>query len=259
MRRQFAGRTFSILQRRGKDGKRMGNPATHHYVLIAGAWHGGWVWRHVAKGLRAAGHEVSAPTLTGLGERRHLGQDVDLDLHIEDVVAHMEMERLTDVTLVGWSYGGMVITGVLARIPDRIRAIIYLDAFVPEDGRALVEYLPPETQGAWEDYRETDGLLPPFPAERLGLTGPSQVAFVVPRLVPHPVETLYQPIRAPKPRRPIPTAYIRCIRNPAPHFNAALDAIRKDSAVRIDTIDTGHSCMVTEPAETTRLLLKYGG
>lgn len=236
----------------------MGNPATHRYVLIHGGFCGGWIWRNVVKGLHAAGQEVSTPTLTGLGERRHLQQGVDLDLHVEDVVAHIEMERLTDVTLVGWSYGGMVITGVLARIPDRIRAIIYLDAFVPEDRRACVEYVSPETRTAWDKHRETDELVPPFPAERLGLTGPAQIAFVMPRLVPHPVQTLYQPVKAPKQRPPIPTAYIRCTRNPAPHFNAALEEIRKDPAVRIDTIDSGHSCTVTEPAETTRLLLKYG-
>jgi pimeloyl-ACP methyl ester carboxylesterase len=236
----------------------MGNEPTRHYVLIAGAFHGGWVWREVAEGLRAEGHTVSTPTLTGLGERRHLCQGADLDMHVEDVVAHIEMEELSDVTLVGWSYGGMVITGVLARIPKRIRAIIYLDAFVPEDGKALIAYVSSETRAAWDKLRGTDGLLPPFPAERLGLTGPAQIALVMPRLVAHPMETLYQPAKALKRRPPIPTSYIRCTDNPAPHFNAALEQIRKDPAVLVDTIDTGHSCMVTEPAETTRLLLKYG-
>lgn len=237
----------------------MANSAQHHYVLIAGAFCGGWLWRDVAEGLRDAGHGVSAPTLTGLGERRHLGQGIDLALHIEDVVAHIEMERLPQVTLVGASYGGMVITGVLARIPNRIRAIVYLDAFVPEDGKALIDYLQPETQAAWEDYRETDGLLPPFPAERLGLTDPMQIAAVIPRLVPHPIETCYQPVRALKRRAAIPTAYIRCQRYPAPHCDDALERLRKEPAIRIAAIDTGHLPMVTAPAETVRLLMKYGG
>ena len=142
----------------------MTNHATHTYVLIAGAWHGGWVWRQVAAGLRAIGHEVTAPTLTGLGERRHIGENVDLDTHIEDVIAHIEMEGLTNVTLVGWSYGGMVITGVLARIPEKIKAMIYLDAFVPANGKALVDYVPPATRAAWDKVKEADGLLPRCPS-----------------------------------------------------------------------------------------------
>src|SRR5208283_3726244 len=94
------------------------------YVLLHGAWHGGWVWRDVASGLRAMGHAVTTPTLTGLGERRHVGNDTaDLATHIEDVVAHIEMEELQDITLVGWSYGGMVVTGALARIPHRIKSL----------------------------------------------------------------------------------------------------------------------------------------
>ncbi len=237
----------------------MAESAKHHYVLIAGAFCGGWLWRDVAEGLRAAGHTVSTPTLSGLGERRHLGQGVDLEVHIEDVLAHIEMERLPQVTLVGASYGGMVITGVLARIPNRIRAIIYLDAFVPEDGMAMIDYLLPETQAAWEDYRETDGLLPPFSAERLGLTDPEQIAAVMPRLVPHPIETCYQPVRALKRRPAIPTAYIRCKRYRAAHCDAALDRMRKEPAVKIEAIDTGHMAMVTAPDETTQLLIKYGG
>jgi pimeloyl-ACP methyl ester carboxylesterase len=116
----------------------MKNHASHTYVLIAGAWHGGRIWQEAADGLRALGHKVTTPTLTGLGERRHFGHNVDLDTHIEDVVAHIEMENLKDVTLVGWSYGGMVITGARARIHPKIKAMIYLDTFVPHDGKALV-------------------------------------------------------------------------------------------------------------------------
>ena len=235
----------------------MGDHAARRYVLIAGGWHGGWVWRDVAAGLRTAGHEVSTPTLKGLGERRHLGQDVDLALHVEDVVAHIEMERLEGVTLVGWSYGGMVITGVLARIPEKVRAMIYLDAFVPEDGKALVDYLSPAARAAWDKYKEADVPVPAFSAERLGLTEPEQIAFVIPRLTVHPWRTVYQPVTALKPRPSIPTAYIRCTRNPAPHFDAATERLAADPAVRIDAIDTGHSAMVTEPAETIRMLEKY--
>src|SRR5579859_7931096 len=110
------------------------------YVLVHGAWHGGWSWRAVAAGLRAAGQEAHAPSLTGLGDRRHLAApDIDLETHVLDVVNLLEMEDLTDVVLVGHSYGGMVVTGAADRVPSRIRTLVYLDAFVPEAGRTLLD------------------------------------------------------------------------------------------------------------------------
>jgi pimeloyl-ACP methyl ester carboxylesterase len=161
----------------------MTTDSTHTYVLVHGAFAGGWIWRDVAAGLRAAGHHVATPTLTGLGERRHVGQGVDLETHIEDVLAHLEMEGLTDVTLVGWSYGGMVITGVLARIPEMVKAMIYLDAFVPANGKALADYMPAEILADWERHKATDKPLPPLPLDMLGLTDPAHISLVTQRLV----------------------------------------------------------------------------
>ncbi len=111
----------------------------------AGSWHhgGGWVWRKVAPRLRAAGHVVYTPTLTGLGERVHLAtRETGLTTHIDDIVNTLVFEELTDVVLAGHSYGGMVITGVVDRVPERIGRLIYLDAVVSEDGEALVDLLP---------------------------------------------------------------------------------------------------------------------
>ncbi len=236
----------------------MNNHATHSYVLVHGAWHGSWVWQDVAAGLRAAGHDVTTPTLTGLGERRHLGKDVGLDTHIEDVLAHIEMEGLTNVTLVGWSYGGMVITGVLARIPDKVKAMIYLDAFVPADGKALVDYVSADFSSAWEQPKADNQPLPPLPLGALGVSEPAHIRLVTSRLVHQPWRTFYQPVKALKHWPDIPIAYIRCTGfDPSPfgHFE---EALRKDPKVRTDVIDTGHSCMLTEPDETIRLLDKYG-
>ena len=110
------------------------------FLLIHGAWHGGWCWRDVASRLRKAGHEVHAPSLTGLGERKHLaGGRIDLDTHIQDVVGLIEMEDLRDVVLVGHSYGGMVITGAADRMPASIARLVYLDAFVPENVKCLLD------------------------------------------------------------------------------------------------------------------------
>jgi pimeloyl-ACP methyl ester carboxylesterase len=110
------------------------------YVLVHGAWHGGWVWKDVATILRAAGHVVTAPTMTGLGERKHLlSPDIDLDTHVEDIVNHVEMEDLTDIVLVGWSYGGTVAVPLISRIADRLRSVVFLDAYVPEDGKSQAD------------------------------------------------------------------------------------------------------------------------
>src|SRR5215216_473082 len=105
------------------------------FVLVHGGWHGGWCWKRVAPLLRDAGHDVYTPTLTGLGERVHLASpQVNLTTHITDVVNVIEFEDLSEVVLVGHSYGGVVITGVASKVSDRIKDLVYLDAFVAKDG-----------------------------------------------------------------------------------------------------------------------------
>src|ERR1700761_9639032 len=109
---------------------------SHKFVFVPCGWSGSWAWREAIAALRKRGHDASSPTLTGLGERSHAGNDTaDLPTHIEDEIAHLEMEDLRDVTLVGWSYGGIVAAGALGRASTRVKSVIYLDAFVPEDGK----------------------------------------------------------------------------------------------------------------------------
>jgi pimeloyl-ACP methyl ester carboxylesterase len=130
--------------------------ATH--VLVHGAWHGGWCWRKVTPLLRAAGHEVYTPTLTGLGERVHLGgPHIDLEMHIQDIVNVLEYGDLRDVILTGHSYGGMVITGVAERAADRLSHLIYLDAFVPSNGESLLGYMPPERGATMTAVAKAEG------------------------------------------------------------------------------------------------------
>ncbi|MBV9253581.1 MAG: alpha/beta fold hydrolase, partial [Actinobacteria bacterium] len=115
------------------------------FVLVHGAWHGGWCWRKLTPLLRAAGHEVFTPTLTGLGERSHLGHpDVGLATHVGDVAQVLWYEDLSNVVLVGHSYGGLVIGGVADQAPGRLKHLVYLDAFVPEHGRSMLDLGPPE-------------------------------------------------------------------------------------------------------------------
>lgn len=113
------------------------------FVLIHGAWHGSWCWSRVRRLLETAGHRVFTPTLTGVGERSHLlSRDVGLDTHVADVANLMIWEDLRNIVLVGHSYGGIVVRHVADRMPDRIRSLVYLDAFVPDKGKALFDYLP---------------------------------------------------------------------------------------------------------------------
>ena len=115
------------------------------FVLVHGAWHGGWCWKRVRPLLESRGHLVFTPTLTGLGERSHLlARETGLETHIADVVNVIRWEELSEVVLCGHSYGGMVISGVADRVPDRIRSLVYLDAFVPSDGQSLFDFLPAE-------------------------------------------------------------------------------------------------------------------
>ncbi len=112
------------------------------FVLVHGAWHGGWCWKKLTPHLTRAGNTVYTPTLTGLGERSHLLNDnINLDTHIQDIVSMIEFENLNDITLVGHSYAGFVIAGVAEKVPERISAIVFLDALIPDDGKAVLDFL----------------------------------------------------------------------------------------------------------------------
>ena len=225
------------------------------FVLVHGAWHGGWVWRDVLNRLRSLGHTATAPTLTGLGERRHTGNDsADLETHVEDVVAHIEMENVRDITLVGWSYGGMVVTGVLARIPERIKELVYLDAFVPEDGQALADYWSPEVKQMMDTYRNRNAPLPAKPLTFFGVTDQEVAKFVEPRLTAQPWRTCYQPVKALKVRPSVPISYIVCTGWGETPFTARLAEMKKDPGARTTTLDASHLCMLTDLEATIGLI-----
>ncbi len=175
-----------------------------NFVLVHGAWHGGWCYRDTARALRRAGHEVFTPTHTGVGERAHQGaENITLETHIRDVCGCIEAEELSEVILCGHSYGGMVITGVADRMPDRIKSLVYLDAFVPEHGQSLNGLLPlalaPEVSAAFLGaFRGTaleghGGRMAPIPAEAFNIL-PENRAWVERRCVPQALATFELPI-----------------------------------------------------------------
>jgi pimeloyl-ACP methyl ester carboxylesterase len=172
-----------------------------NFVLVHGAWHGGWCWRDTAAALRAQGHTVITPTHTGVGERAHQGgADVTLETHVRDVIGAIEAEELSDIVLCGHSYGGMVITAVADRLGARVKSLVYLDAFVPEDGQSLLDLLkialPPEVAagfiGAFQGSAKEKGLMAPIPAEAFNIR-PENRPWVDRRCVPQSLATFTLP------------------------------------------------------------------
>src|SRR3569832_311634 len=187
-----------------------------NFVLVHGAWHGGWCWKRVSLLLRALGHEVFTPTLTGLGERQHLmSPEVGLDTHIKDVLGVLEYEDLREVILVGHSYAGMVIACAAEKAAERIAHLVYLDAFVPADGKSLADYQPPEILQLFQESSQKDGegfRLPcVIPAEAFGVTAENDLAWVRPRLNPHPHKNKHNTEQQTKPKTTQkPQTYIYC-------------------------------------------------
>jgi pimeloyl-ACP methyl ester carboxylesterase len=227
------------------------------FVLIHGAWHGGWKWRHVAPLLRKAGHEVYAPSLTGLGDRKHLAnRQVDLATHVEDVVQLLEMHDLRRVVLVGHSYGGMVITGVADRLAWRLSRLVYLDAFVPENGRSAIDYVVPERAAGMREQGERSGWITPPPMSLWGLTATQHLDFVGPREVRHPYASMTQPVtlRNPSETGVLPKTFIYCSSPATGTFDQFAAKYRNDPAWRFHELKTGHDAMVLMPEELARIL-----
>lgn len=228
------------------------------YVLVHGAWHGGWCWRQVAARLREKGHEVWGPTLTGLAERSHLlNPDIGLDTHVEDVVRLIEFENQANITLVGHSYAGMVISGVACRIPERIGQMVYLDAFVPHAGASLFSLLSLERAAF---YRETaaaagDGWrVPPPPLAALGVIDPELAAYVAPRLTDQPLRSFEQTQAADVPHD-LPKAFIHCTEGHLAASFARFAGMAQESAVwSTFELETGHDAMLTEPERLVSIL-----
>ena len=204
------------------------------FVLVHGAFGGGWCWQWVVPALEAAHHRVLAPTLMGLGDRVHLATPaLDLDTHIDELVELLRVEDLRHIILVGWSYGGMVVAGVADRLPERIAHLVYLDADVPRDGDTSV---PPSRLAQRQELARLhgDGWL--VPAAALGaddlllreLAADRQDELRA-RLVPHPLATWTQPIRLSGAGSRLPTTYIRCLDGYDP---TDVDTRRQDERLR---------------------------
>ena len=232
------------------------------FVLVHGAWHGGWCWQKVIPFLEEASHEVYAPTLTGLAERAsELSPDVGLDTHIQDIVGLLEEKNLHGVILVGHSYGGMVITGVVDRVPERIAHLVYLDTFVPRDGESMTnisriviwllrkKLLPDgwriDSQGTY------------------GVTTEPDLSWVRSKVTPQPLKTFEQPLHLKNPAivSAKPRTHIDC--TGGGFFFSLMRRILAPRALppteagwRLRQLPTGHDAMITMPRELADLLLE---
>lgn len=220
----------------------------HTFVLVHGAWAGGWEHQKLAAALQADGHTVHRVTLTGQGDRSHLAsRDVGLSLHIQDVVNFIEWENLRDVVLVGHSYGGMVITGVADRLTERLKHVIYLDAFLPEDGESAYDTFGPE--GASRRSPGVDGFI------SLG----DQAGKPVPHIVPQSEKTFTEPVslKNQDKARAIPTTYILTAddaQQPGKDMFFRYHERAKARGWKTIVLQGDHIVHVTKTAETARLL-----
>jgi pimeloyl-ACP methyl ester carboxylesterase len=232
------------------------------YVLVHGGGHGGWCYQRVARLLRAAGHDVYAPTMTGLGERSHLLRPgIDLDLHIRDITAVLHYEDLRDVILVGHSYGGMVITGVADRATDRIGRLVYLDAANPVNDQSLLDVAGPIIEATRPLGEVVDGvelILLPTPDAGLfyGVTDPDDVAWMADRLTGHPWPCFEQKLHLTNEEAlwAIPQYHIVCSSTLATRDPEMMGEAQAEG--RLWVIDTGHDLMISEPQAVADALLE---
>jgi pimeloyl-ACP methyl ester carboxylesterase len=240
-----------------------------NFVLVHPAWFGGWCWKKITPLLRAHSHDVYTPTLTGLGERAHLARrEFGMGLHVEDVVNMLEYEDLTRVVLVGNSSAGMVITGVADQLPERVAHVVYLDAFVPEDGQTMLDLIPADRRPAMEALVQKEGqgwLLPRFappPWEKFvpqawHITAEDDLRWILPRLKPTPFGHFNEPVRRTNAlAEKLPRTYIRCVQWPNAVFDRHAEAARRTTGWRYRELATSHLAFITHPREVTDLLLE---
>jgi pimeloyl-ACP methyl ester carboxylesterase len=223
-------------------------------VLAHGAWSAAWAWKKVRPLMAAAGHQFFAPTYTGLGERAHLARpENDLETHIQDVLGVLKCEELRNVLLIGHSYGGMVATGVADRAAERVAQVIYLDAFVPEDGQSLFDLVPSEhRQRQLDSVKAGDGwrVAPnPVPPD----TSEEDAAWVMKFRMPQSVKCFSQPVRLhAKPR--LPRTYIQCMRYAERGPFGQVAARARAEGWPLHELDASHSPNVTAPDALMALL-----
>jgi pimeloyl-ACP methyl ester carboxylesterase len=194
--------------------------APRTFVLVHGAWHGGWCWQRVSAALEAQGHKVYTPTLTGLADRSHLiGMPINLDTHIADIANLFKWEDIQSAVLVGHSYGGWPVSGALEQIADRVSTVVFLDAFLPKDGQSGFKFRRPEDE-----------------------------EWVRKRMTAQPIGVSTQPIKLTGARdRMVDKFYLRALHYPNPIFDRHLADCKAEPSWKTGTFESGHDVMIDAP------------
>lgn len=239
------------------------------FLLVHGAWHGGWCWKKVVPLLRKTGAEVFAPTLSGLGDRSHLAQrlnsaTINLDLHIQDIVNVIKYEELEQVVLVGHAYAGMVITGVAEVCPQNLAHLVYLNGVVPANGESMGDQLTAVRGSKFADWvagviERGEGFLPaPEKTEiglRWGISNPADLEWMYNHVTPQPVAAMASPVCTGTPQAmEIPRSFI-C--GAEAGFKVVANRVEKDGW-DVYHVESGHDTMVTHPRELAEILLGIG-
>lgn len=228
------------------------------FVIVHGSWGGGWEWTDVAERLSARGHRVATPTLTGVGEpTSDASPSVRLETHVEDVIGAIRSQSAGDVVLVGHSYGGAVATAAASRVPELLRALVYVDGFIPSNGQAVVDLLDAEWAEAaiFEPARRVgDGWRVPFPFPDDLDDYPPAVAERY-RSGWHPLATLTDPAAVDERIAAVERFFVHCVRK-QPGEDAFLDAERtaRDAGWRVVEIESGHDVQIEDPDEIAATL-----
>ncbi len=232
------------------------NPRT--FVLVHGAGHGAWAWRRVADLLRAAGHRVHAPSLTGLAERSHLMScEITLETHIQDVTNLFKWEDIERATLVAHSYGGWVVTGAVQRLQAHVAALAYVDAFLPEDGQRGYDLLNPQQKAQFDEARAKGEVSRPGPTSAaLRIQRPEDAAWVDAHITPQPLGVSMQAVQINGAIERVPLKlYIRTPLFPQPVFDASLARCQADPQWRTAVMaGCGHDPMIDDPVALVALL-----
>jgi pimeloyl-ACP methyl ester carboxylesterase len=236
------------------------------FVLVHGTWAGAWIWKKVIPLLRAAGHDVYATTATGMGDRIHLADPaITLDTYITDVVNVLEYEELTDVTLVGWSFGGWMITGAAEQVPERLKQLVYLEGAVPQDGQSNYDEATEEGLGfeyqagvaaGWPGFEVVHAGAEEF-VRRL-TKDPADEEWLLAKLSPQPMAVSAQPIKLGNPAAAaLPRAFILCTegRGADDPVVAFADQLRSDPGWRVAEVADNHLAPVNAPQLTAEALL----
>lgn len=233
-------------------------PGGKTFLLVHGAYHGGWCWQFVAEHLRERGHRVYTPTLSGLGERaRLLAQRPTLDTFVYDLLEVIEAEGLDDIVLVGHSFGGAAVAGVTDRVPERIRHLVLLDALILPPNTAVSDQVAPDAFAHFAALAESSGglAIPAPPAAYFGVTDPDQAVWLESRLTPHPLSTFTSPLHFDHPYgagRPV--TFVACTDPVFRETARYAEQARHTPGWGYREIATGHDAMVSAPGELAELL-----